>query len=209
MVWIRDPLHRFRSAFDYQRAVIRSNVSGLSTGAKGNCKDRSTWCELGPTCLAPFRLCNKARTGFAYSKQFDQLMLQFESATELAEALTSPNASRAAEAKALMNSETEHLHKGIGWYLDGGRFVEEHHGNMFVGTTDNQTADFQRLAARLGIESPIDVASVRRNPSKTIALSQLAVNNLKRIYQTDYSALHAMVRHGLVADLYGSENGYS
>jgi hypothetical protein len=40
-------------------------------------------------------------------------------------------------------------------YLEEGRFVDEHHEKMFVGTTDNQTADLRRLAARLGIAEPV------------------------------------------------------
>ena len=70
IVWVRDPITRFRSAYDYQRAITSTDVSGWKS-------KNQTRCNLGPDCLDPHRLKLKYRTGVAFTKEFDRLNLLF------------------------------------------------------------------------------------------------------------------------------------
>ena len=45
-----------------------------------------------------------------------------------------------------MNSNVEHIFKGIGYYLYNGDVVEKNHKNiLFVGTNENLESDFKEL----------------------------------------------------------------
>ena len=58
IVWVRDPKQRFRSAFDYHRALATANTSEFLDLATGKAKPL---CEPGPRCLAPVYLWNRAK----------------------------------------------------------------------------------------------------------------------------------------------------
>ena len=76
------------------------------------------------TSLCPKREIKKIKTGIAYNKEYDNLILYFKSANHLAEALSSNNKIERNKALSLMNNSTEHIFKGIGWYLQNGDFVK-------------------------------------------------------------------------------------
>ena len=48
VVWVRDPIERFRSAYEWVRAVIMTNTSGMNAGAL---------CKLGPTATRATDMC--------------------------------------------------------------------------------------------------------------------------------------------------------
>lgn len=91
----------------------------------------------------------KAKHGHAYSKEFDELMLTFDTANELAEAITSQDVEKSIAARRLMMHDMEHIFKGIAYYLERGNFVSKYHDKMFVGRVEHQAEDLQRLEVRL------------------------------------------------------------
>ena len=90
IIWLRDPLERLQSAFEYQRALITTDVSHMPM-PEGN----GNVCEIGPRCLLPYRLTLKKKHGHAYPVAFETLTLRFDTANDLAEALSdTANATR-------------------------------------------------------------------------------------------------------------------
>ena len=72
---------RFRSAFEYQRNLVATDVSQFSLDPSKNPVLKSTHyiCILGPTCLAPYHLTKKARNKdhVLYSKKMDAKFMLF------------------------------------------------------------------------------------------------------------------------------------
>jgi len=193
IVWIRDPIARFRSAYDYQRAIITTDVSHWA-------RTNRTACWLGPKCLAPSKILRKFKTGYAYNEEFDTLNLLFQNANHLAESISLDN-ELGENARKLMNSPYEHVSKGIGFYLDGGEFVRRHHDRMVVGALERGPDDLKKLAAYLKISNPKEkVKNSRKNhkSTSTTPLSVLALKNLRAFYEPDYSAIREMEKYGLV-----------
>jgi hypothetical protein len=57
IVWVRDPIDRFVSAFNYQKAVLQTNISGMRLG-------RSRVCNLSHACLSPERIEDRVQQNF-------------------------------------------------------------------------------------------------------------------------------------------------
>ena len=143
IIWIRNPIKRFVSAFYYVKNVINTDISNLNI----------TKISLD-NCLAPEKIINKIKKGYAYSKEYDNLVNYFKTANELAESITSENVERKKLALELMNSKEEHIFKGIGWYLYNGDFIEKNHNKIiFVGTCENIADDMKRLSNLLNIKT--------------------------------------------------------
>ena len=143
IIWLRDPLERFRSAYEYQHAIVTADTSKFtltpgvdyraSLAAKvvpGNSHRLVTRiCELGPGCLDPYYLTKKRVLGFAYSTLFDKLNEKFPTANDLAEGLSSEHESTRRTAQALMSSSYEHVAKNVAWYLSGAEVKNTHSAN--------------------------------------------------------------------------------
>lgn len=139
------------------------------------------------------------KTGFAYDEEFDTLNRMFTDANHLAEALSFDNAT-GVSARTLMNSEYEHILKGIGYYLRGGKLVKELHDKMFVGVLENGVGDLHRLADFLGLEGNKTVLNRRKNiHARDTPFSKEALENLYAFYKSDYAALREMEHFGLIA----------
>lgn len=202
VVWVRDPLERFRSAYEYERAVVLTNTTAL-----GMTRNKTTWCTLGPDCMAPAKIANKVLTGHAYEPHFEQLLLHFSSANQLGESLSSPVPADAAFARELMTSPVEHIQKGLGYYLHDGAFLRPPPSRLFVGSMEYMDEDLRRLGRWLGLAT-IDGSGFneRRNPQQATPppFSPLARTNLCRAYnKTDFAVLRELVRlHLLDASRY-------
>ena len=212
VVWVRDPLERFRSAFNYERAVVSTNTTGMHVN-----ESRATWCTLGrknwrvavepganhcgactlgPDCLAPNKIARKVLYGHAYESHYDDMLLYFRDANHLGESLSSPVPTIAALAHKLMRSNIEHIHKGLGYYLHNGAFARTH-PHLFVGRVERMDEDLRRLAKLLGLPTKDGIgANERRNPQQGARpFSPLARANLCREYnQSDFAALRELVR---------------
>jgi hypothetical protein len=218
VVWVRDPVDRFESAYDFQRAVILTNTTGMRV--MGN----HLPCQLSSACLAPGHIKQKLETGHAFQEHFEELMLHFPDANAVGESLSLCSSERESSrkdcrlAQELMLSTTMHINKGVGFYLHGGAFVDKHADRMFVGSQEYMLHDLDRLARWLGTRPSVAMPNVRVNPAHG-AMSQQARANIRSFYNlsmieqvsaiepgsrrnqvsADYAAMRALVRAGLLA----------
>jgi hypothetical protein len=200
IIWIRHPLKRFVSAFNFSYSVINIET----------CKLDINNLSL-ENCLAPGKICNKMTNNYAFSTRYDYLINYFQNPNNLAESLTSEDIKIRKLAFELMNSEEEHIYKGIGWYLNDGRFIEENYNRItFIGSIENMENDMLKLSNMLNIK--ITKKKVRENTyNKNTVLSEKAIKNLLDFYkETDYKALQKLVDFNLIPkelfDLYLTYN---
>jgi hypothetical protein len=189
ILWIRNPIHRFVSAFNH-------SYYGVHT-------DTSTIPEFNLTkCLLPIRLKNSIGKPYMFSKEYDALIKQFTSANHLAESLTSTDSTLREKAIQLMNRREEHIFKGIHWYLHKNDFLNKHRDNiLFVGRTEYMTEDIRALANKLNITLD-ETLKLRENiyVDKSMKyLSPLAIQNIIDWFNdTEYVALKQLVTDGWI-----------
>jgi hypothetical protein len=211
IVWVREPVVRFRSAYDFSRAVILTNTTGMT---KANYHQMCQ--HLSTQCLAPNKVLRKVLSGHAYSEPYEQLILRFMDANQVAEALSTCSSSLATErencelAWQLMRDPTEHINKGVGWYLYDGAFIDRHSERMFVGTLERLQDDLVRLTHWLNRSVAPSVAPTRVSPPSNRHLSNIAEANLRAYYNrsgptfgdgyvsADYQAMRGLVKAGLL-----------
>jgi hypothetical protein len=95
------------------------------------------------------------------------------------------------------------LKKGMGWYLNNGVFVKNHHNRiLFVGKLETMKEDISTLALKLGITLNSDL-KLRENvyvDNSMKYLSPLAIQNIINWYKnTDYAALEQLHNHGWIS----------
>jgi len=190
IIWIRNPISRFVSAFNYQKSIVNTDITLLD---KNNLNLDN--------CLAPQKISNKFNTGYFYNERFDWLMNYFQSANELAESLTSENIEINKIALELMNSDIEHLYKSIGWYLYDGYIQKNHWNILFVGTKETMDKDIKDLNLLLSINNNNNISKKRENHSSYDKyLSKKAMNNIINFYEnSDYRALKELVKYDLIS----------
>ena len=113
-----------------------------------------------------------------------------------------------------------HIQKSIGYYLNGGGFVQRHYRQIFVGRIENQVQDLIRLAEVLGID--VETLDIVKEHNKQIQekrgrathqtsfrqhFSKLAIRNLRAFFFTDYQALRELMRYGLLSRQAAKEYG--
>lgn len=195
ILWIRNPIKRFVSAFYYSYDVVCMDISGMDV-MNANLSN----------CISPGRARYKANHDHTFSKEYDELIQFFKTANYLAESLTSDNMEIREKAHKLMNSPIEHIHNGLGWYLKDGEFIEKYHDNIvFVGRVENMKEDVERLENFLCVKTPTceknPEKKVRENKNNTIErlyLSSLAISNITNYYKGDYMALEILEKYGFI-----------
>ena len=195
IIWIRNPLNRFVSAFNHAMKIIQTDTNGLDL----NNLDLNNL-EVGD-CLDPNRLKHKSLHGYAYTKRYDYLIQQFKTANHLAESITSEDKHERMLALELMNSKEEHIHKGIGWYLYNGDFVDQNYTKIhFVGSIENMNTDTNTLSKMFNLDHT-NIPHIHKNKSQQDTfLSDKAINNLIEYYKdTDYRALQKLVQYNLIS----------
>lgn len=200
LIWIRNPLKRFVSAFYYSYDLIHTDTS---------CLDKNNLSL--DICLAPMRIHYKMTHDHTFSLRYDFLINYFQNPNNLAESITSNDETIKNLALELMNSEIEHIFKGIGWYLYNGNFVEENYDKiLFVGSIENMNNDVLKLCDIFNVK--INVSKIRENKNKNnLFLSQKAIENLLNFYkQTDYKALQKLVEFNFISnDLFEEYHYYT
>ncbi|WP_425101274.1 hypothetical protein [Tropicibacter sp. S64] len=190
VVWVRDPIKRFISAFNHSKSICQFDVSGMAPGS-----------ATLANCPAPMRIETKIRTGRAYPDEYEYLMAQFETANDLAESLYGPDLTRRVLAHLLMRMPDEHMNKGIGWHLHNGAWVDVYRDNIAaVGRVEQFDADFGAMIDDMGLGLDVPLRHTRMHKANLpTALSETAVANLKRFYRnTDYKTLDTLKRHGFL-----------
>lgn len=191
IIWIRNPLKRFVSAFYFSYDIIHTDTSKL------NINNLTL-----DNCLAPARIHYKMKHDHAYSKRYDYLINYFQNPNHLAESLTSEDENKKKLAFELMNSEHEHINKGIGWYLNNGKFIEENYNNIvFVGCIENMNDDLDKLSNILNTEIQLDKKIRENTNNHDKSLSETAIVNILNYYEkTDYKALQKLVDYHFISD---------
>jgi hypothetical protein len=218
VIWVRDPVERFRSAYDFSRAVILTNTTGWTTE---NFHEKCP--AISFNCLAPHKAIRKVETGHVYKEPYEQLILHFNDANEVAEALSTCSSTSAKEradcelAWRLMHDPIEHINKGVGWYLYDGAFIERHADRIFVGTLERLDEDLDRLGRWLNLSTRPSPPAIRVSPPSKRHFSDVALANIRAYYNksgptfqdgpayvsADYEAMRGIVRAGLLrADQY-------
>lgn len=204
IIWVRNPITRFVSAFHHALNLINYDTKN------------ETFEGLFYNSNTPFfRLKNKINSKLKHGNPFVneppwlkcdgvrymQLIKHFKTPNTLAESLTSTDDEEKRLALELMNCECEHIHKGLGWYLDNGEFVEKNHNNiLMVGRMEYMNQDIKKLSVILG--KNIKTHKNRTgNYSNSIQLSKLAKSNIKEYYKsTDYAALDTLYKYNLLSE---------
>lgn len=187
IVFVRDPLARFVSAFEYQRAVIDADATNIRK--EHPCPANAP--PGTPCSFAPDKVLFKALYGAVYPDpkgggRFEPLMRSFRDANDLAEHLSSPGRI-GDDARLLMAYRLEHLFKGIGYYLHNGSFVQKYSQRIFVGSTEHMADSLSALARRLAGSRTSSTSSRssssssdRGIPPSTASASQSATTSLLR-----------------------------
>ncbi len=185
IIWIRNPLTRFVSAFNMSYHLINLDTSNL------NIHNLSL-----DNCLAPGRVQSKMQNNnkITFDPEYDQLINYFQTPNNLAESLTSNDIEKKKKAIKLMTYDKEHIFKGIGWYLSNGDFIKNHFENiLMVGKLENMKEDLNKLSSHLNIDISNKKDHYRENKTKNTYLSDLAIQNLLDFYKdTDYKTLEIL-----------------
>ena len=195
IIWLRNPLSRFVSAFNYIRHFIEYDCNN-----KKPCDINNSNCLYFPFIRR--KILNKSP--FVFNKTYDNLVRSFKTANDLAEGLSSSIPEIKTRALQLMNYDFENIHRGIGWYLNNGIFVRNrNHNILFVGKQETMKEDIEKLSGILKVKLNTEHI-VRRNifsSTQSKYLSPLAIQNLIEFYKdTDYAALKELNKHGWISD---------
>lgn len=191
IIWLRNPIHRFVSAYNMSHHLINLDIS------KFNINNITL-----DNCIAPARVRNKIinKNKITFDKEYDDLINFFGTPNNLAESITSNNNHTREKALKLMNYESEHINKGIGWYLNNGEFIEKHHKNIiFVGKIETMENDLNALSKLLKTDIANKNHHIRENKNKNTYLSDLAIKNIKEYYKdTDYRTLRILQKYSFI-----------
>lgn len=195
IIWIRNPITRFVSAFNYSHHLVTYN-----------CTNKKPQDINMSNCLYPPLIKQKIKNNRTYSigKTYDKLINFFKSANNLAEGLTSTDPDIKEKAIKLMNSKFEHIYKGTGWYLNNGKFVRNHNKSiLFVGKQENMKEDIDKLSIVLNkqLNKNLKVRTNIYSSDESKYLSPLAIQNIIEFYKdSDYAALIELKNHGWITD---------
>ena len=191
IIWVRNPISRFVSAFNMSKEL----VDGYPVEYENKILTLDN-------CLAHGRIKRHLRKNidYVFENKYDELIKYFDSANTLAESLTSTNKDKREKALELMKYPTEHIFKGIGYYLYNGDFVEKNHENIiFVGTNENLENDFKELNKKLGTNYIFQGSERINNTKLSKYLSEKAVRNIINWYKGDYDALHKLAKYNFIS----------
>ena len=191
IIWLRNPISRFVSAFNHSYYGVNTDKNKIKNFNYKN-------------CLLPVRLKESLDRNWVFSERYDMLIKCFKDANHLAESLSSTDPELKKKAVELMNCREEHLYKGIGWYLNNGKFIDKRKDNiLFVGALENMKEDINRLSKTLGIILNPEL-KVRENiyVDKTMKyLSTEAIKNIIDWYKdTDYKTLEILLKNGWITE---------
>lgn len=195
IIWVRNPIKRFVSAFWFSYNLINLDTSNLDIN---NLTLKN--------CLAPERIKFKMLNDYTFDKRYDYLINYFKNPNKLAESLSSEDINDRKLGYELMNYKLEHIHLGIGWYLNNGDFIKNNLNKiLFVGSTENINDDifYYNLSFKNSINNNFQRKNFNTNDKY---LSQTAIKNIINFYkETDYKALKVLLEYNFInEELYNS-----
>ena len=196
IIWLRNPISRFISAFMYNYNIHHADIDKLPEGVN----IYNTICpEVFRGKLKRKRLPNYDKN-VTWGNNMDFLISYFNSPNDVAESLTSEDKQRQIYAKELMDMKIEHIHKGIGFYLHNGDFVDKHYNRIiFVGTMENMEEDLIKVGKILGKNPRLDKKPrVNEYNDDYKYLSKKGFENIKNYFEGDYKALKTLNKHKLI-----------
>ena len=134
VVWVRDPLERFRSFYHFHSKSMETDVDALSEEA---------WNTISPENLSPEASWRKKHKGYFHTPKFDEVLLHFRDANHFAESLSAND-----HEGELARGTISHV-AGIGFHLDNGNWLRKFPGQIFVGAIETMDEDLERLATLL------------------------------------------------------------
>ena len=194
IIWVRNPIARFVSAF---------NMSYVNINFKKYVKNTK---RLGyKSVLLKGRIDRylTKKNDYIFAKKYDALINYFKTPNKLARALSSTNKRIRKNAEKLMNYRIGHIYRGIGWYLNNGRFVKKHNKNIFfVGKQETMGEDIKKLGTLLNKELNNNETRINNySTKKSKYLSPLAIKNIIKFYKhTDYAALIELKKRGWISN---------
>jgi hypothetical protein len=195
LLWIRNPISRFVSAFNYAYAVSLIDVTKLDP------REVSIKAHLDPGGIRRAIAAGKRRV---FCDEYTDLLSYFGSPNSLAEGLSSNNEETSLKASRLMRFRAGHISRGIGWYLENGNLIERVQRRLlFVGRQEEMKIDLLLFSKRFDLDLILPSQRIRENQNRSCSkqLSALAVRNLKSFYaDTDYEALRKLNQFGFVSD---------
>ena len=141
------------------------------------------------------------KDGYIYSEKIDKTIKKYNNVNDLFE-----NIYKDDDVIYLFNNNIKHQHlsKGIGWYLDNGKFIEDYHNNiLYVAKNEYLDEDIQKISDIVGIK----INELKKERLNTFNyekyLSPLAIDNIKKLLKdTDYKTLEIMNKYDLIDDEY-------
>lgn len=178
IVWIRNPLSRFVSAFFYNQYKIFSNAKADTL------RRRFGYPQFGT---------QKIRNFPEVPANFRIHFLQFNTANDLAEAIYSQDDKKRKVAQNIMTAQFGHIHEGVETLLNKGDFINKHLSQIyFVGRREYMDTDIDSLCDKLGIPRVSPIPKTEENlytPGDRKYLSDLAVRNLRKFFSKEYEFL--------------------
>lgn len=194
IIWVRNPLSRFVSAFNMEHYFITFDYKNKKLSEIND-----------KTCMWPdhIRDVKLKNPEYIIDPVYDRLIKFFDSPNKLAEGLTDPDPNIKNKALRLMNFKNKgHIFRGIGWYLNNGDLVKNNNNKiLFVGRQESMKRDIEKLNIILDnkLKPSNDKMVNKFSPEESKYLSPLAIANLIEFYKnTDYAALIELKNHGWI-----------
>jgi hypothetical protein len=207
IIWIRNPIKRFVSAFYFIYYSILQDTSKYSLSDVENAhKFYSTGNPLYKTnsdlddelCLDHILRKIKNKNQFLISTKIDNDFKFFNTPNKLAESLYSNNVVLKQKAIDIMYTHT-HLKMSIGYYLNNGNFVGNRNNQiLFVGRQEAFCEDAAKLEKVLNVKFK-GIHKKRENTHfEDKYMSELAIKNIINWYADDYLALKELRNYGWI-----------
>jgi hypothetical protein len=210
IIWIRNPIKRFVSAFYFSYCSILLDVSKYNlTDVENAHKYYATHQNIYKTYtdstlddqLSLDNIITKIKYNceYLFSRKIDDLFKFFNTPNSLAESLYSDDLEIKKKAHIIMNSDT-HIKCSIGYYLNNGNLVKNRRNQiLFVGKQESFDEDVTKLENILNIT----FKGIDRKRENTHFhdkyLSDVAISNIIKWYSdTDYNALIELQKCGFI-----------
>ena len=194
VIWIRNPFNRFISAFNQSWCLVNLDWSHIKNPNLENC--------IEPFCIT---IANRRKKKHIFPNDYAKLISFFETPNKLAEGLSSEDKNIKENAIKLMNHNTEHIFKGLAYYLDDGKFIDNNKDKiLFVGRVEYMNEDIKKISKIFNKNySEKELNEVVRKQKwltdkKHFHLSELAIENLKLFFKKEFLVIDKLYDYNFI-----------